>query len=126
MKTLSTLRERAFSERVGTVCAAISEMVQHRMPLLSEADLSAVESRNDELISGWLFVYRSYWSAPEERKALILSALVSSNPRIREQACDVIGDLKLTELAYALQPLTTDPVPYVAEAARYNHAALAD
>jgi hypothetical protein len=118
---MSSLRNKALSERIGTVCSAIAEMIQLREFALSETDLRAIESRNDEQLCGWVFAYRAVSATPEERTELLRSGIRSTNPRVREQACDIIGDHNLAELRMELQMLFTDPVHYVAEAARYNH-----
>jgi hypothetical protein len=47
--------------------------------------------------------------------------LQNTNPRIREQVCDIVGDEFIDELRADLKLLFDDPVIYVAEAAKYNH-----
>lgn len=45
-------------------------------------------------------------------------------PRVREQVCDLAGDLGIVELLPELVRLQEDPIPFVASAASYNHAML--
>lgn len=121
MRARGTLREKALSDRVGTVCSAIAEMIRCGQFELSVADQATLEGRNDFQISGWVFAYRVYESPPSVQLALLQEGLSSLNPRIREQVCDIVGDNHMTEIRSLLEVLFEDPEPFVAEAARYNH-----
>ena len=117
----NNLRERAQSERTGTVCSAIVEMIRGKQFLLSEPDISGLAKRGDEIIDGWIFAYRLCGLPPQERNDLLRTNIKSENPRIREQVCDIIGDEFIEELREPLLELIDDPVDYVSNAARYNH-----
>lgn len=120
---MSTLRERALSSRVGTACAAIQEMIESKSFELSDEDMLALEER-DDLFKGWVFSYRIYRSQTESRSTQLNAGLSSKSPRTREHACDLIGDFLLKDFREKLVPLFTDKVPFVAEAAIYNHQML--
>jgi hypothetical protein len=117
----NNLRERALSERTGTVCSAMVEMIRGKQFLFSEPDISGLAKRGDEIIDGWIFAYRLYGLPPQERNDLLRTNIKSENPRIREQVCDIIGDEFIEELREPLLELIDDPVDYVSNAARYNH-----
>ena len=118
-----SLQARALSERLGTACAAIAEMIRKAEFVLSEEQLGTLEAEG-ELLAGWVFAYRVRCAEPTARVALLRGAVGSANPRVREQACDLIGDLRILELRSELFVLTEDAHPFVAEAASYNYAML--
>lgn len=124
MNSEESVRGRAFSERVGTAAAALAEMVSERQFLLSDEELDSLAER-DEVLAGWVFAYRVSLLAGAAQTEHLLNGLRHSNPRVREQACDLIGDMRLLALRWALSPLCSDSVAFVAEAARYNHDMLA-
>lgn len=126
MNTPSNRRARALGPRVGTACAAIHEMNCAGDFQLSEEDLRSLDDRGDETVSGWVFSYRVYRSSDLTRSDMLREGLNSLNPRIREQACDIVGDAKVLSLREDLKPLFTAADPDVAQAARYNYEMLAD
>jgi hypothetical protein len=119
-----SLQARALGERLGTACAAIAEMIRKAEFVLSEEQLDTLEAKG-ELLAGWVFAYRVRRADPSTRMALLRGAVGSANPRVREQVCDLIGDLRILELRSELFALTADAHPAVAEAASHNYAMLA-
>ncbi len=99
----------------------LASLIRKREFALDEASLAALQSQGSELIQGWAFAYRVYRSIDNCRTELLREGLASSNPRVREQSCDIIGDEEIVSLRESLIPLFEDPVPYVREAATYNH-----
>jgi len=57
---------------------------------------------------------------PEQRVEILREALASGNPRMREYACDEVGDLDIEELKERLADLVNDPHGDVREAAKAN------
>lgn len=96
-------------------------MIDGKQFLLTDSDITALSNRKDELIDGWLFAYEIYRLPPEERNGMLQANLHNTNPRIREQVCDIIGDEFIDELRGILTQLFNDPIAYVSDAARYNH-----
>jgi hypothetical protein len=86
------------------------------------ASLSEMVNRfpDSEKVAGWLFCHQVYTASPEVRLSLLRDALSSSNARIREQVCDIVGDEQILELRDSLRELFNDPVDFVREAAEYN------
>ena len=99
-------------------------MVNSSAFLLNDSDLKNLEERDQEIISGWIYAYRYYSSTNIDNVEFLLPGLKSDNPRIREQACDIIGDNRIFTLKPELYKLLADPIDYVAEAAKYNHDTL--
>lgn len=115
-----TLHTKALSTRIGTVCAAISEMIRTQQFILDESDIISLESRNNEVLCGWTFAYRVSRESGLAKIEMIKTGLNSLNPRIREHACDIIGEQSIRELREELSKLFVDSDNYVAQAARYN------
>jgi hypothetical protein len=124
MNSEESVRGRALSERVGTAAAALAEMVRERQFLLSDEELDSLAKRH-EVLAGWVFAYRVSLLAGAAQTDLLLNGLRHLNPRVREQACDLVGDKRLLALRDALLPLCSDSVAFVAEAAKYNYDMLA-
>ena len=122
--TALSLRARALGERTGTSAAAVAEMIRGSQFVLSEGELEALE-RRDEILGGWVFSYRFHQATPTAQTAILEEGLSNANPRVREQACDLIGDRQLSHMRGKLTALIADPVPFVAEAARSSDAMLA-
>lgn len=100
----------------------IREMIDCNNFTLSDRELKIIETEHpSELVQSWLFTYRVYAQNEQNRLQLLSQGLVSGNPRIREQACDIIGDEALFSLRAALTPLFDDGVLYVSQAAKFNH-----
>lgn len=59
-------------------------------------------------------------SLPDQTEVILSLALKDSNPRMREYACDEIGDHNLAALSPLLEPLLKDPHPDVAASAASN------
>lgn len=119
MHMISDLHRKALSARTGTVCSAIAKLIQLRQFALSQQDLALLESRSDPHIDGWIFAYR-YYSAPSEHIEMLRRGLASSNARVREQACDIVGDNAIHAFEPELEALTRDSETFVAEAASYS------
>jgi len=113
------LHRKASSARTGTVCSAIAELIQLRQFTLSQQNLTLLESRGDSHIDGWVFAYRFY-SDPSGHHEMLRRGFASDNARVREQACDIVGDNALHAFLPALEALTHDVEAFVAEAARYS------
>jgi hypothetical protein len=120
----SALRKKALSHRTGTVCSAIAAMISSSAFLLNDVDLKNLEERDQEIITGWIYAYRYYSPTSKDKIEFLLTGLKSENPRIREQACDIIGDNRISTLKAELYKLLADPIEYVAESAKYNHDTL--
>lgn len=119
MHMISDLRRKALSARTGTVCSAIAELIRLDQFALSQQDLALLESRGDLHIDGWIFAYR-YYSAPSEHIEMLRRGFASSNARVREQACDIVGDNAIRAFESELETLTRDSEIFVAEAARHS------
>ncbi len=118
MQMTSELHKKALSARMGTVCSALAELIRLRQFVLSQQDLTLLESRGDPFIDGWVLAYR-YYSAPSEHHEMLRLGLASSNARVREQACDIVGDNAIHEFRPELEALSHDGEAFVAEAASY-------
>ena len=92
---------------------------------LTDDDIIELGSSCDQRITGWGMVYLAY-AYPEKRNVILKSALNKNNPRIREYACDVIGDESIHELKELMFPLITDNDSSVSEAAAYNYYEMFD
>ena len=114
------LVRRAMSPRTGTVCTALDEMIRQRRWLLDEPALRVLETRGSAHIEGWLFAYRTMSLPDAERDERIRQGLAADDARIREQACDLVGDLGLAALEGTLLGLLDDEDDAVREAARCN------
>lgn len=114
------------STRTGTVCSAIAEMISSKQFLLSDSEITALSNRRNELIDGWLFSYEIYRLPSEKQNGILQANLHNTNPRIREQVCDIVGDEFIDELRGILTQLFNDPIAYVSAAARYNHDEMFD
>ncbi|WP_444930258.1 hypothetical protein ACJJIF_21320 [Microbulbifer sp. SSSA002] len=100
----------------------LMEHIRARDFCLDDTALEEIDaSYNDELVSGWVFTYRAYASTEQKRNEMLKANISNSNPRIREQVCDIIGDEFIGELRDILKQLFNDPIDYVSSAARYNH-----
>lgn len=121
MSTDQCLVERALSARTGTVCDAIADMVSTHRWLIDAPVRQRLTSRGDADIDAWLFTYDVMSLSTALREAQILAGLEAANPRIREHACDLIGDLGLCSLIEALPTLFMDDDERVRAAALYNH-----
>lgn len=124
MNSAVSVRERAFGQRTGTAAAALAEMIREGQFLLSEAELVALEQK-DDLLAGWVFAYRASQLTGDALEVLLLKGLRAPNPRIREQSCDLIGDKRIIALREELPGLFNDSVAFVLEAAWYNYEILA-
>ena len=112
---------RVLSARTGTVCAAIADMVSSRRWLIDKQMRQRLESREDADIDAWLFTYDVSSLTAALREESILAGLKAANARIREHACDLIGDLGLLSLIEELSTLFVDDDEGVRDAAHYNH-----
>ena len=99
---------------------ALMAMVGHRKYLLSKSALETVKMAKDPRMEAWAMTYCCY-AFPEERTAILKNAVASKNPRMREFACDVIGDEFLYDLKELMESLLTDTNKRVAQSAQYNY-----
>lgn len=114
------LRDLASRDR-AKVIRGLSQLIQRQDFNLSAATVQRLRCWQDPCVAGWLFAYTVYAAPQRQRYRLLYKNLTNPNPRIREQACDVIGDAHLKALRPSLRQRCYDRVGYVAEAARYNH-----
>ncbi len=90
--------------------------------MMDEDLLTEVEFKhNNDLVSGWIFAYRAYKNGAADLIKYLMENFNHSNPRVREQVCDIVGDEQIIALRSKLLDLFDDPVTYVAEAAKYNY-----
>ena len=73
----------------------------------------------DERMSALAMIYLTR-AHPEQRVEILREALASENPRMREYACDEVGDFDIEELKRILAGLVNDPHSDVREAAKEN------
>ena len=76
-------------------------------------------------VAAWGMTYLCY-AYPSERIKTLKKAMQSSDPRMREFACDVIGDEFIQELKPDLKNLLTDKNSIVTDAANYNYYEMLD
>ena len=115
-------KQQALSRNRGRILEGLHLLVWESDFCLSTFELRRIRhSCRDKRVEGWLFAYQAYASPDKTRNKLLKQNIRHPNPRIREQVCDIIGDEFIYELRCELKKLFNDPVPYVAEAARYNH-----
>ena len=88
---------------------------------LSRAEMEQQMRHGNERTAALAMCYLSR-AFPSEAVALLRAGLQSRNPRMREYACDEVGDRRITVLSAALRPLLHDPDEDVAQAARSNLA----
>ena len=124
MKTAAELRSAALSARTGTVCSSLKGLIETRQFVLQEREIAALEARKEPEIEGWLFAYKAIQLHGEELLSVLRLGASMEEPRVREQVCDLAGDLGIVELLPELARLQEDPIPFVASAASYNHAML--
>lgn len=116
----ATLLPRALSDRTGTICTAIEAMIHEGDWLLDDEALRTLEARQDPHVDGWLFAYRVMSLPDAARDAKIREGLTHDHPRVREHACDLVGDLQRHALKPLLLTLFGGADDIVREAARYN------
>lgn len=124
VKTASELRSAALSARAGTVCCSLKGLIETRQFVLQERDISVLGARKEPEIAGWLFAYKASQLQGDELISVLRFGASMEEPRVREQVCDLAGDLGIVELLPELSRLQADPIPFVASAASYNHAML--
>lgn len=91
-----------------------------RFPL-GRAEVARLMRRRDERIAALAMCYLSR-AFPSETVTILRVGLRSRNPRMREYACDEIGDRGISELSAELRPLLDDRDEYVAQSAQSNLA----
>jgi len=92
---------------------------------LTKEDIASLDNSADERLPALGMTYLCY-AFPKERIAILRSALRNENPRMREYACDVIGDEFIQELKGDMEPLLQDTDTEVAECAKYNYCEMLD
>jgi HEAT repeat protein len=86
---------------------------------LTKEDLESLEQSMNERLAARAMVYRVH-AHPEQKIDLLKAALRDTNPRLREYACDVVGDHFIQELREDISELVNDPHPDVRDSARCN------
>lgn len=111
---------RAFrsEESILKVCALWGFIHLDFFPL-ERATLTALMNGEDQKLAALAMVYLS-WACPEETVQILRQALQSPNPRMREYACDEIGERDIEELRDKMRKLLGDADTRVAEAAAGN------
>ena len=99
----------------------LAGLIRDRTFDLEEGTLMYIEREGSELLRGWVFAYRVHRASDGERIECLRKGLTSTNPRIREQSCDIIGDEDISALRQDLVRLFVDPADCAREAAIYNH-----
>ncbi len=86
---------------------------------LKRADLQPLLDGADQRMAALAMVYLSR-ACPEDSVAILRDALRSTNPRMREYACDQIGDGEIEALKEEMRILVKDTDPDVAQTAQLN------
>lgn len=86
---------------------------------LSVEETARYSEAADERLAACAMVYRSV-ANPDLAEEILRSALMSTNPRLRESACDAIGDRQMLSLRDLMLPLLHDGHPDVVASARAN------
>jgi hypothetical protein len=92
---------------------------------LDKHEIDALLGGEDDRLAALAMVYLSR-ARPDEAVKILEAALNSPNPRMREYACDEVGDRGISELSERLRPLLADPNCAVAAAARSNLGCFAE
>ena len=123
--TLPTSRIRAalvrefYSEEPGLKKCALWGFIHLDFFPLERAALSVLINGGDQRLAALSMVYLSR-ASPEDSIRILREALHSSNPRMREYACDEIGDRDIDDLKNEMRTLLGDADTGVAEAAASN------
>jgi hypothetical protein len=86
---------------------------------LERAKLTTLLDADDQRMAALAMVYLSH-AFPEDSVKILREALGSPNPRMREYACDEIGDRDIEELKSEMRMLLGDKDTRVVEAAASN------
>lgn len=86
---------------------------------LERRQVSGLLESENQRMAALAMVYLS-WAYPSEAVRILRAALRSPNPRMREYACDEIGDRDISELSEQMRVLLGDPDEAVAQAAQSN------
>ncbi|GEM_PF-2636043 len=86
---------------------------------LERRRVSDLLESGDQRMTALAMVYLSR-AYPSEAISILRAALLSLNPRMREYACDEIGDGGISELSEQMRALLEDPDKDVAQAAQIN------
>jgi hypothetical protein len=86
---------------------------------LKREEVERLLHQEDQRLAALAMCYLSR-AFPGEAVGILRSALGSDNPRMREYACDEVGEREIVELKGELERLVADPDEYVAQAARIN------
>ena len=87
--------------------------------MLSKAQIAGCKDPGNQRLAALAMVYQCR-ANPENRIEILKKALAHMNPRMREYACDEIGDFGIKELAPHMIPLLNDAHQDVAESAKSN------
>lgn len=86
---------------------------------LARVELQPLLDSDDQRMAALAMVYQS-WACPEDSVRILREALRSRNPRMREYACNEIGDRDIKELKNEMRLLAADIDSAVAQAASDN------
>ena len=117
MRDIETLRGAVLSKRTGTVCKALRKLIDARQFVLSDEEIASLAARNEPVIHGWLFAYKVTQLPRPDLVVILREGASSTEARVREQVCDLAGDLEIVELLPELAGLREDPISFVAQAA---------
>ena len=86
---------------------------------LSEIQISECLNSSEDRLAALAMIYQCR-ASPKNEVSILRLALQSSNPRIREYACDEIGDRQLSGLATEMGALLKDADKHVVQAVKNN------
>ena len=100
-------------------CTALWGFIHASYFPLERAELQSLVDSDDQRMAALAMVYLS-WACPEDSVRILREALRSPKPRMREYACDEIGDRDIEELKEEMKLLVADADSAVAKAAVAN------
>jgi hypothetical protein len=115
----AALVKEFYSEEPGLKKCALWGFIHLDFFPLERAALSVLINGEDQRLAALSMVYLSR-ACPEDSIRILREALHSSNPRMREYACDEIGDRDIDDLKNEMRTLLGDADTRVAEAAASN------
>ena len=107
------------SDDTRTKYTALLGHIHAKHFVLSKAQIAGCKDPGNQRLAALAMVYQCR-ANPENRIEILKKALAHTNPRMREYACDEIGDFGIKELAPHMIPLLNDAHQDVAESAKSN------
>ncbi len=106
------------SEDPALITAAFWGFIQLQYFPLEQSAIKALMEGMDQRLAALAMVYLSQ-ACPDDSVSILRGALQSPNPRMREYACNEIGDRGIVELKDEMRTLLDDPDADVAQTAAY-------